>query len=123
MLKQVVVDKVMARQLWKLGFREPTLSYYDLDGELQTAEGEELILKDYNAPCYSAPTLSAVQDWLRRKKHLELLICRDTFFQNTGDYYCRLIRLSDGLSRDTHPRKSYDPALMDGIKQAISLLS
>ena len=79
MLKQVVVDKVMARQLWKLGFREPTLSYYDLDGELQTAEGEELILKDYNAPketrgrgarCYSAPTLSAVQDWLRRKKHL-----------------------------------------------------
>ena len=132
MLKQVVVDKVMARQLWKLGFREPTLSYYNLDGELQTAEGEELVLKDYNAPkqtrgrgarYYSAPTLSAVQDWLRRKKHLELLICRDTFFQNTGDYYCRLIRLSDGLSRDTHPRKSYDQALMDGIKQALTILS
>jgi len=50
MLKQVVVDKVMARQLWKLGFREPTLSHYDLNGELQTADGEELILKDYNAP-------------------------------------------------------------------------
>ena len=31
--------------------------------------------------------------------------------------------LSDGLSRDTHPRKSYDQALMDGIKQAIALLS
>ena len=132
MLKQVVVDKVMARQLWKLGFREPTLSHYDLNGELQTADGEELVLKDYNAPketrgrgarCYSASTLSAVQDWLRRKKHFELLVCRDTFFQNTGDYYCRLIRLSDGLSRDTHPRKSYDQALLDGIKQAISLLS
>ena len=116
----------------EVGFQGTSLSYYDLDGELQTAEGEELILKDYNAPketrgrgarCYSAPTLSAVQDWLRRKKHLELLICRDTFFQNTGDYYCRLIRLSDGLSRDTHPRKSYDPVLMDGIKQAIALLS
>lgn len=50
MLKQVVVDKVMVRQLWKLGFREPTLSHYNLDGELQTADGEELILKDYNAP-------------------------------------------------------------------------
>ena len=132
MLKQVVVDKVMARQLWKLGFREPTLSYYNLDGELQTVDGEELVLKDYNAPketrgrgarCYSAPTLSAVQDWLRRKKHLELLIWRDTFFQNTGDYYCRLIRLSDGLSRDTHPRKLYDLALMDGIKQALTILS
>ena len=131
MLKQVVVDKVMARQLWKLGFREPTLSHYDLNGDLQTAEGEELVLKDYNAPkqtrgrgarCYSAPTLFAVQDWLRRKKHLELLICRETFFQNTGDYYCRLIRLSDGLSRDTQPRKSYDQALIDGIKQAILLL-
>ena len=45
MLKQVVVDKVMARQLWKLGFREPTLSHYDLNGELQTADGEELIKK------------------------------------------------------------------------------
>ena len=130
MLKQVVVDKVMARQLWKLGFREPTLSYYNLDGELQTVDGEELVLKDYNAPkqtrgrgarCYSAPTLSAVQDWLRRKKHLELLICRDTFFQNTGDYYCRLIRLSDGLSRDTKPRKSYDQALMDGIRLTLAL--
>ena len=132
MLKQIVVDKVMARQLWKLGFKEPTLSYYDVDGQLQNAEGDTLQLKDYNAPketrgrgarCYAAPTLSAVQDWLRRKKHLELLVCRDTFFQNTGDYYCRLIRLSDGLSRDTHPRKSYDQALMDGIKQAIALLS
>ena len=132
MLKQIVVDKVMARQLWKLGFKEPTLSYYDVDGQLQNAEGDTLQLKDYNAPketrgrgarCYSAPTLSAVQDWLRRKKHLELLVCRDTFFQNTGDYYCRLIRLSDGLSRDTHPRKSYDQALMEGIKQAIALLS
>ena len=131
MLKYVLVDKIMARQLWKLGFREPTLLYYNLDGELQTVDGEELVLKDYNAPkqtrgrgarCYSAPTLSAVQDWLRRKKHLELLICRETFFQNTGDYYCRLIRLSDGLSRDTHPRKLYDLALMDGIKQAILLL-
>jgi len=130
MLKQVVVDKVMARQLWKLGFREPTLSYYNLDGELQTVDGEELVLKDYNAPkqtrgrgarCYSAPTLSAVQDWLRRKKHLELLICRDTFFQNTGDYYCRLIRLSDGLNRDTKPRKSYDQALMDGIRLTLAL--
>ena len=142
MLKQIVVDKVMARQLWKLGFKEPTLSYYDVNGqffdgrsgkaERQNAEGDTLELKDYNAPketrgrgarCYSAPTLSVVQDWLRRKKHLELLVCRDTFFQNTGDYYCRLIRLSDGLSRDTHPRKSYDQALMDGIKQAIALLS
>ena len=132
MLKQVVVDKVMARQLWKLGFREPTLSYYNLEGELQTAEDEELILKDYNAPketrgrgarCYSAPTLSAVQDWLRRKKHLELLICRDSFFQNTGDYYCRLIRLSDGLSRDTKPRKSYDQALMDGIRLTLALFN
>ena len=131
MLKQVVVDKVMARQLWKLGFKEPTLSYYDLEGELQTPEGEELVLKDYNAPkqtrgrgarYYSAPTLSAVQDWLRRKKHLELLIYRDTFFQNTGDYYCRLIRLSNGLSRDTHPRKLYNQALVDGIRQALLFL-
>ena len=132
MLKQKVVDKTMARQLWKLGFKEPTLSYYDVDGQLQNAEGDTLELKDYNAlkeirgrraRCYAAPALSAVQDWLRRKKRLELLVCRDTFFQNIGYYYCRLIRLSDGLSRDTRPRKSYDQALMDGVRQAIALLS
>ena len=40
MLKQIVVDKVMARQLWKLGFKEPTLSYYDVNGQLQNAEGD-----------------------------------------------------------------------------------
>ena len=132
MLKQIVVDKVLARQLRGLGFHEPSLAFYNCEDELLNADGEEPVLKDFNAPkqtrgrgarCYSAPTLSAVQDWLRRKKHLELLICRDTFFQNTGDYYCRLIRLSDGLSRDTKPRKLYDQALMDGIRQAISLLS
>ena len=42
MLKQIVVDKVMARQLWKLGFKEPTLSYYDVDGLLQNAEGDSI---------------------------------------------------------------------------------
>ena len=50
MLKYVLVDKIMAKQLWKLGYREPTLSYYDLNGELQTVEGEGFVLKDYNAP-------------------------------------------------------------------------
>lgn len=132
MLKQVVVDRTIAIQLRRLGFREPTLAYYNYEAELQNASGEELVLKDYNAPkvtpgrgarCYAAPTLLAVQEWLRRKKHLELLICRNTFFQSTGDYYCRLIRLSDGLSRDTRLRKSSDQALLDGIKQALILLS
>jgi hypothetical protein len=132
MLKQIVVERAVAVALRKIGFREPCLAYYDCEGELQNADGSEPVLIDYNMPkrtrgrgarCYSAPTLFAVQDWLRRKKHLELLVCRDTFFQNKGDYYCRLIRLSDGLSRDTHPRKSYNQALMDGIKQAIALLS
>ena len=47
MLKQIVVDKVMARQMWKLGFQEPALSYYDVDGYLQNAEDDTLQLKDY----------------------------------------------------------------------------
>lgn len=131
MLKQIVVDRALARQLRGLGFHEPSLAFYDFEDVLRNVDGEDSVLKDYNAPkqtrgrgarCYSAPTLFAVQDWLRRKKHLELLVWRDTFFQNMGDYYCRLIRLSDGLSRDTHPRKSYEQALMDGIKLAIALL-
>ena len=42
MLKQIVVDKVTARQLWKLGFKEPTLSYYDVDSLLQNAEGDSI---------------------------------------------------------------------------------
>ena len=42
MLRQILVDKVMARQLWKLGFKESTLSYYDVDGLLQNAEGDSI---------------------------------------------------------------------------------
>ena len=79
MLKQLVVDKTLARQLRGLGFRELSLAYYNCEGELRNADGEDPVLRDYNAPkekrgrgvrCYAAPTLSAVQYWLRCKNVL-----------------------------------------------------
>ena len=132
MLKRIVVDIEMAKGLRRLGFREPCLAYYDLDGNLCNADSEEAIVRDMNGPketpgrgprCYSAPTLTAVQEWLRRKKHYEILVSRDTFFQDAGRYYCRIIRLSDNLSRDTKPRKTYEQSLEDGIRQVINILT
>ena len=132
MMKQVVVDIEMAKGLKRLGYREPCLAYFDLDGKLCNINYKEAVVRDMNGPketpgrgprCYSAPTLTAVQEWLRRKKHYEILVSRDTFFQDAGRYYCRIIRLSDNLSRDTKPRKTYEQALEDGIRQTIIILT
>ena len=77
MLKQIVVDIEMAKGLRQLGYREPCLAYFDFEGKLCNMNSEEAIVRDMNGPketpgrgarCYSAPTLTAVQEWLRRKK-------------------------------------------------------
>ena len=129
-MKTKVVTLEMAKTLRKKGYKESCLAFYGLDGELCNAEGTNPILQDYNAPkptrgrgsrCYSAPTLSAVQDWLRYK-HYEVLVCKDTFFESKPTYFCRITRMKDGLSRDTKPFRSYDQALFYGIKHAIAIL-
>lgn len=129
-MKLKVVTLEMAKTLRKKGYRELCLAFYGFNGELCNAEGTDPILKDYNAPkptrgrgprCYSAPTLSSVQDWLRYK-HYEVLVCKDTFFESKPTYFCRITRMKDGLSRDTKPFRSYDQALLDAIKHAITLL-
>ena len=129
-MKTKVVTLEMAKTLRKKGYKESCLAFYGLDGKLCNAEGTNPILQDYNAPkptrgrgsrCYSAPTLSAVQDWLRYK-HYEVLVCKDTFFKSKPTYFCRITRMKDGLSRDTKPFRSYDQALFDGIKHAIAIL-
>lgn len=131
MLKQIVVDIETAKGLRRLGYREPCLAYFDFEGKLCNMNCEEAIVRDMNGPketpgrgprCYSAPTQTAVQEWLRRKKHYELLVSKTSFFDQTGSYFCRIIRLSDNLSRDTKPRRTYEQALEDGIKQTIIIL-
>ena len=132
MLKQTFVDIEMAKALRKYNFRELTYAFYDLEGNLQNADANDPTLRDWNAPketrgrgarCYAAPTLSAVQDWLRIKRKFEVLIVKDSFFDTTSHYFCRITRLKDGLSRDTKLRKDYDKAMLDGITLAIKLLS
>ena len=132
MLKQTFVDIEMAKTLRKCNFRELTYAFYDLEGNLQNADANDPTLRDWNAPketrgrgarCYAAPTLSAVQDWLRIKRKIEVLIVKDSFFDTTSHYFCRITRLKDGLSRDTKLRKDYDKAMLDGITLAIKLLS
>ena len=132
MLKQTFVDIEMAKTLRKCNFRELTYAFYDLEGNLQNADANDPSLRDWNAPketrgrgarCYAAPTLSAVQDWLRIKRKFEVLIVKHSFFDTTSHYFCRITRLKDGLSRDTKLRKDYDKAMLDGITLAIKLLS
>ena len=132
MLKQTFVDIETAKALRKCNFRELTYAFYDLEGNLQNADANDPSLKDWNAPketrgrgarCYAAPTLSAVQDWLRIKRKFEVIMVKDSFFDKTSHYFCRITRLKDGLSRDTNLRNDYDKALLDGITLAVRLLS
>ena len=122
----------MAKALRKCNFRELTYAYYDMEGNLQNADANDPSLRDWNAPketrgrgarCYAAPTLSAVQDWLRMKRKFEVIIVKDSFFDTLCHYFCRITCMKNGLSRDTKPFKDYDKALADGIRLAIKLLS
>ena len=106
-MKLKVVTLEMAKALRKKGYRELCLAPKQTRGR--------------GPRCYSAPTLSSVQDWLRYK-HYEVLVCKDTFFESKPTYFCRITRMKDGLSRDTQPSRRYDQALLDGIKHAITLL-
>lgn len=129
--RHTTVDVALARDLRRLGYRALTLAYYDREGLLQNADGADPVLKDHNAPsptrtrgprCYSAPTLTEVQEWLRQRKRHMLLVQYDSFFGGKGTYFCRIVRLKDGLSRDTRQRKTYDAALHDGIRQTAKML-
>ena len=63
--------------------------------------------------------LTSIQTWLRKKKHIDVLVYRDLFFEQTGKYYPVVIRIKDGTRREGVRMKKYEHALRDGLMFAI----
>ena len=70
----------------------------------------------------SAPSLQEIQAWLSRRKRMDVLVYRDVFFGEVGNYYAVVIRRKDGLTRESKRVVSSNLALEAGVKTAVSLL-
>ena len=113
----------LATKVKELGFREPVFAKYR-NGVL-CDEGNSTYA-DYNgqkdSDIVSAPSLQEIQIWLGRRKRMDVLVYRDVFFGDVGNYYAVIIRRKDGLIRESKRVVSSNLALEAGIKAAVSLL-
>lgn len=113
----------LATKVKKLGFHEPVFAKYR-NGVLYD-EGNSTYV-DYNGQkesnIVSAPSLQEIQAWLSRRKRMDVLVYRDVFFGEVGNYYAVVIRRKDGLTRESKRVVSSNLALEAGIKTAVSLL-
>jgi len=113
----------LATKVKELGFREPVFAKYR-NGVL-CDEGNSTYA-DYNgqkdSDIVSAPSLQEIQIWLSRRKRMDVLVYRDVFFGDVGNYYAVIIRKKDGLIRESKRVVSSNLALEAGIKAAVSLL-
>ncbi len=115
-----------AKLLRKRRFNEPVTAHYDTDGILVETTNEEGTC--WNSPnydtdarhkVYAAPTLALAQQWLREKKHFDVLVDREYFLGKVGKYFAKIIRLKDGAMSETPKYRSYDKALEAGIARAL----
>ncbi len=113
--------------LRKRRFNEPVTAHYDTAGLLVQPE-EPVAPVCWNTPnhdidarrkVYAAPTLALAQQWLREKKHFDVLVDREYFLGKVGKYYAHIIRLKDGAMSETPKYRSYDKALEAGILRAL----
>ena len=97
----------LATKVKELGFHEPVFAKYRngvlCDEGISTFE-------DYNGMNLS------------RRKRMDVLVYRDVFFGEVGNYYAVVIRRKDGLTRESKRVVSSNLALEAGVKTAVSLL-
>lgn len=118
-----IADIDLAIKVKELGFHEPVFAKYR-NGVLCDEECSSF--EDYNGlkepGLVSAPSLQEIQAWLSRRKRMDVLVYRDVFFGEVGDYYAVVIRRKDGLTRESKRVVSSNLALEAGIRSAVSLL-
>ena len=126
MSPQQFVSLDTAKWLRKRRFNEPTFSFYDSTGHLVIQESYETDC--WNSPqhdikarnkVYSAPLLPIAQQWLREKKHFDVLVDREYFCGKVGKYFAKVIRYRDGAISETGKYRSYEKALEAGIVRAL----
>ena len=107
--------------------------FEDDDDYMKFLQSLHQLVECYDERGYRVPSLCHFYAYCLMPNHVHLLIQEKTvaigeivkritisYANRSGD---GSLIYSDGLIRDTRPRKSYDQALMDGIKQALTLLS
>ena len=118
-----IADIDLANKVREIGFHEPVFAKYS-NGVLCDEECSSF--EDYNGlkepDVVSAPSLQEIQAWLSRRKRMDVLVYRDVFFGEVGDYYAVVIRRKDGLTRESKRVVSSNLALEAGIRTAVSLL-
>lgn len=119
-----------ASLLRKRRFNEHVYTYYDADGLLRILSPHEEP-RNWNSPsydrsvrhqAYSAPSLAHAQQWIREKKHFDVLVDREYFLGQVGRYYAKIIRLKDGAISETRKFRQYDKALEAGIVKALRMM-
>ena len=106
-----IVSISMAESLKKLGFADVTLFCYK-DG----------VLTEYVEDSLPAPSIQEVQQWIGRRKRLDVLVYREVFFNEVGKFYAVIINRKDGMMRETAKCPTYNQALETGLRVAINFL-
>ena len=107
-----IVSESLAESLKKLGFSDVTLFCYKNGG-----------LTEYQEDGVPAPSLQEVQQWIGRRKRLDVLVYREVFFNEIGKFYAVIINRKDGMMRETAKCATYNQALESGLKVAVNLLT
>lgn len=107
-----IVTESLAESLKKLGFSDITPFCYK-DG----------VLTDYEEGLLLAPSLQEVQQWIGRRKRLDILVYREVFFNEVGKFYAVIINRKDGMMRETAKCPTFNQALESGLRVAINLLT
>ena len=106
-----IVSISMAESLRNLEFTDATPFCYK-DG----------VLTDYEKNLLLAPSLQEVQQWIGRRKRLDVLVYREVFFNEVGKFYAVIINRKDGMMRETAKCPTYNQALETGLRVAINFL-
>ena len=129
-MKQTLVSWEVASLLRKHRFHEPVEAHYDASGILHEISEQGAV--NWNQPLYdknvrhkvfSSPSLAMAQQWLREKKHYDVLVSREYFCGNLGKYYATIIRQRDHGISETRRFRSYDKALEAGILKALKTIA
>ncbi len=128
-MKMILASKETAFLLRKHRFHEPVEAHFDTEGVLHETSDQGVV--NWNQPAfdrnarrrvYAAPPLSLAQQWLREKKHYDVLVYRDYFCGKVGKYYATIIRLRDGAVSETRRYRSYEKALEAGVVKALKTM-
>jgi hypothetical protein len=101
--------------LKELGYKESCFGHY-FNAEFYIDMLPKYYQSDGNV---SAPTLYEVQKWLRKEKKIEIVVLGQN---NIGGPYYPDVYTEDGLMNNAKGYKTYEEALLEGIKKSVKLL-